>query len=82
MEELSFWPKENVFNSSGLWVGWWTPDCESWYQNRLEDIRMGRADLKKSSEWRKAITMHRKAQKLNLTNIRNSEMYLDGLGDT
>jgi hypothetical protein len=33
-------------------VGYWTPDCEGWYQHRLEQIRCGEARLYTATEWK------------------------------
>lgn len=33
-------------------VGYWSPDCEAWYQARLRDIRDGTAGPHTASEWK------------------------------
>nr|VWO99258.1 N/A [Ganoderma boninense] len=40
-ELLSWWPRPNVFNTSGLAFGYWTPWCESWFQRRIARIKAG-----------------------------------------
>jgi len=41
--------------SSGLNVGYWSPDCERWFQERLSDIRAGKAKLRTAQDWRTSI---------------------------
>lgn len=41
--DLSWWPKDNVFRTCGLWTGYWSPACENWYQTRLAAIRRAAA---------------------------------------
>jgi hypothetical protein len=53
--DLSWWPKQSVFIRSGLWLGYWSPDCENWFQGRLKEIRERRADLKTSNKWNSAL---------------------------
>jgi hypothetical protein len=53
--DLSWWPKQSVFMRSGLWLGYWSPDCENWFQGRLKEIHERRADLKSSTKWNSAL---------------------------
>ncbi|KZP01974.1 hypothetical protein FIBSPDRAFT_771417, partial [Athelia psychrophila] len=32
VSQSSWWPKPNIWNGSGLDVGYWSPTCEVWYQ--------------------------------------------------
>jgi hypothetical protein len=41
--EMSWWPKPSAWDNGGLNVGFWSPNCESWYQRRLQSIREGKA---------------------------------------
>ena len=43
--DLSWWPKASVFMTSGLYPGYWTPSCETWYQARVEAISKNGAKL-------------------------------------
>ncbi|KAJ7125933.1 hypothetical protein C8R44DRAFT_586766, partial [Mycena epipterygia] len=49
---ISWWPKPHTFSSSGLNVGWWSPDCEFWFSHRLKDINAGKARLHTQAEWK------------------------------
>jgi hypothetical protein len=53
--DSSWWPKHSTWIASGLEVGYWSSSCETWYINRLQEIRNGKARLKKASEWTKSI---------------------------
>ncbi|KAJ7678171.1 hypothetical protein DFH06DRAFT_976113 [Mycena polygramma] len=35
---ISWWPIPAIFHHSGLNVGWWTPDCEQWFQATLKEM--------------------------------------------
>jgi hypothetical protein len=52
MTELSWWPKASTWRNCGLNVGYWSEDCEAFYQRRLEEIRNGTAQLLTASQWR------------------------------
>src|ERR1700733_1551696 len=51
-KHVSWWPKQVIWQKSGLNFGYWTTDCEAWYQRRLQDIKNGSAKLYGSREWR------------------------------
>ena len=46
--DCSWWPKQSVWELSGLNVGYWSPDCEIWFQAHLATIHQGTAGLKGS----------------------------------
>ncbi|KAJ7836743.1 hypothetical protein B0H13DRAFT_2368578 [Mycena leptocephala] len=35
---ISWWPKPGAFFTSGLNIGWWSPDCERWFHKRLAEV--------------------------------------------
>ncbi|TFK62070.1 hypothetical protein BDN72DRAFT_748162, partial [Pluteus cervinus] len=49
--EMSWWPNQSAWDSSGLNAGYWTPDCEDWYQHRLTKIRANEGDLRSATHW-------------------------------
>ncbi|KAK7017760.1 hypothetical protein R3P38DRAFT_2539783 [Favolaschia claudopus] len=54
---LSWWPKPNAWQKGNLDPGWWSPDCESWFQKRrlrLGDVqRYGdKGMLARPTEWK------------------------------
>jgi hypothetical protein len=53
--ELSWWPKASAWENSGLDVGYWSQDCENFYQRRLAEIRNGTAVLLPARKWREKI---------------------------
>ena len=50
--EISWWPKMSIWRNSGYNVGYWSADCEKWYQDRLTQIRNGKAMLYMALKWR------------------------------
>jgi hypothetical protein len=55
--EVSWWPKTNTWSNSGYNVGYWSADCENWYQERLTEIRQGKAELHMASKWRQILKL-------------------------
>ncbi|KAJ7778000.1 hypothetical protein DFH07DRAFT_689013, partial [Mycena maculata] len=49
---ISWWPLPHAFRSSGLNTGWWSPDCEVWFQQRQAAIKRGTAKLLTQTEWK------------------------------
>ncbi|KIJ32862.1 hypothetical protein M422DRAFT_127413, partial [Sphaerobolus stellatus SS14] len=50
--QLSWWPKPTAWANSGLDVGYWSSECESWYQQRITDINQYAAQLRTSEQWK------------------------------
>ncbi|KAF9455238.1 hypothetical protein BDZ94DRAFT_1139040, partial [Collybia nuda] len=50
--DLSWWPKPSIWSGSGLNVGYWSEDCEKWYQNHLQKCISGTAELRDPGHWR------------------------------
>lgn len=46
--------------NGGLHVGYWSPNAETWFQNRLDLIRNDVADLKTAAKWRDALKFQRR----------------------
>jgi len=57
---LSWWPRPNVFDKSGMWTGYWNSSCEIWFQQRLDSIHCGEAKPLKAKEWKSALRYHQK----------------------
>lgn len=55
VEHVSWWPKQDVWYKSELNVGYWSERCEDWYQQRLLDIRAGKAVMMNSRDWKISI---------------------------
>lgn len=50
--DASWWPKPAIFGGSGVSVGYWSEDCERWFQMRLEKCKSGKAELMNPKTWR------------------------------
>jgi len=57
--DVSWWPKQSIWEASGLNVGYWSTDDEVWYQKHLQKIceydGTGPPPYRTSSDWRKAL---------------------------
>ena len=53
--DVSWWPKQSTFMTSGLNVGYWSPDCEAWFQSRARTISDGTATVKNARVWSQAM---------------------------
>ncbi|KIJ33694.1 hypothetical protein M422DRAFT_142633, partial [Sphaerobolus stellatus SS14] len=51
----SWWPRPNTWEHSSFSVGYWSSECEHWYQARLKKIMDGTADLHSVSQWKKSL---------------------------
>ncbi|KAK0207455.1 hypothetical protein IW262DRAFT_1236102, partial [Armillaria fumosa] len=52
MNIISWWPKPSAWETSGLYIGFWSSDCEAWFQRRLDVIHSGKADLRTLAQWK------------------------------
>ncbi|KAF8235939.1 hypothetical protein L208DRAFT_1173788, partial [Tricholoma matsutake] len=52
---ISWWPRPSVWEGSGLYVGYWSEDCEHWFQQHLDKCKSGKASLKNPGSWRHSI---------------------------
>ncbi|KAF8177142.1 hypothetical protein K438DRAFT_1474962, partial [Mycena galopus ATCC 62051] len=50
--QLSWWPKPNVWAAGNLYPGWWSPQCEEWYQRRLAQIEARTVKLLNPKKWK------------------------------
>lgn len=74
--DLSWWPKASTFAASGLYAGYWTPNCEYWFQKRLSEIANGTATLIKATEWTAKLKLHRPVRKLAAANSKVAQNFL------
>ncbi|KAF8868722.1 hypothetical protein BD779DRAFT_1396287, partial [Infundibulicybe gibba] len=51
VSDRSWWPKTHTWEKSGYNVGYWSIDCENFYQRRLEEIKSGQGPAT-ATEWR------------------------------
>lgn len=57
--------------ASGLNVGYWSPDCEAWFQSRADEISNRTATVKNARQWA-AVLKFEKPRTLKL--VSNQEM--------
>jgi hypothetical protein len=63
-----------------MWIGYWTPFCEAWFQRRLNEIREHRAELRNSTHWGRALEAFGKTtKKVKKANQLASESFLSGI---
>ena len=74
--DLSWWPKQSTFLTSGLWPGYWSRSCEEWFRRRHAAIVLGNADLKTSRQWYKSLTLYQKVAKVREINRRAARLYI------
>ncbi|KAJ7624584.1 hypothetical protein FB45DRAFT_1030718 [Roridomyces roridus] len=54
-KRVSWWPQAGAFYNSDMNVGWWSPDCESWFQGILGEISEGKAVVLNNARWARRI---------------------------
>ncbi|THH19829.1 hypothetical protein EUX98_g8703 [Antrodiella citrinella] len=54
-EDASWWPKQSVWKRCGLYVGYWSEDCERWFQLRLQGIKSCKEQPKNAAAWKDAL---------------------------
>nr|VWP00843.1 Lipoyl synthase (EC (Lip-syn) (LS) (Lipoate synthase) (Lipoic acid synthase) (Sulfur insertion protein LipA) [Ganoderma boninense] len=79
VELLSWWPRPNVFDTSGLAFGYWTPWCENWFQRRLERIKAGTAGPLSAKEWRTTLMFWKGVFPLRIAMSEKTAAYLSGI---
>src|ERR1700761_7996046 len=78
--EVSWWPQQSTWLSSGFYVGYWTSQCEEWYQNHLKEIgKMSQKALRTASEWKSALKQHKKTRVMYEHLKRRSDSILETL---
>ncbi|KAJ7137624.1 hypothetical protein C8R43DRAFT_1019908 [Mycena crocata] len=75
----SWWPKPAAFAKSGLGIGWWSPDCEFWFQKRLRDIQAGKAELHTQTMWRRYLRLVKTAHEVAEANNTISAEFLNNV---
>jgi hypothetical protein len=73
---VSWWPKPHVMSASGLNVGWWSPDCEHWFRQRLAVIRSGNTQLHKQADWKHFLRYYKKTREVAEANEKIAAEYL------
>jgi hypothetical protein len=74
--DMSWWPKETTWQRNGLDWGYWTHACETWFQNRLKEIRAGNAQARSASHWNRSLTFQKATPKIVLATRADAERCL------
>jgi hypothetical protein len=74
--DISWWPKPSIWESSGLNVGFWSSDCETWVLGRLKEIREGTAQLKSPSQWKSLLKFRKSSHVAAMKNDILSDLSL------
>ncbi|KAF9269027.1 hypothetical protein L218DRAFT_916545 [Marasmius fiardii PR-910] len=72
----SWFPRPGAFNAGSLNVGFWSKDCEKWYQRRLMEIRSGKAQLMNASRWRSAMQFNHRTPRIVDKNQEVAHLFL------
>jgi hypothetical protein len=62
--------------TAGVNTGWWTPENESWFQNRLRAIRDGTGQPHTATEWIQCLKGHKLALRFKQNSERTAEEIL------
>ncbi|KAJ7472433.1 hypothetical protein B0H11DRAFT_1811808 [Mycena galericulata] len=73
---VSWWPTPAAWKNSGLNLGYWTPLCEEWFQDRLAQIRTGNAQLYNLVQWRQKLAHNPACVPLSRSNDQIAEAFL------
>ncbi|KAK0478060.1 hypothetical protein EDD18DRAFT_1087068 [Armillaria luteobubalina] len=76
MNIISWWPKPSAWETSGLYIGFWSSDCEAWFQRRLDDIHSGKADLRTLTQWKHSLKFLKQCNKVAQVNEKLAAEYL------
>ncbi|KAH9920995.1 hypothetical protein B0H21DRAFT_844338 [Amylocystis lapponica] len=75
-ELASWWPRPSVWSGCGLDVGYWSQQCEEWFQKRLAHVRSGERSPIGSISWRPALRFYKPTPKLVEANKNTAARFL------
>jgi hypothetical protein len=75
-KHVSWFPPPNIWNTSGLYVGQWTEECEKWFQDHVSKIRRGAFQPLSSKDWRARIRNTRVATRLTYNMTKAAADYI------
>jgi hypothetical protein len=79
VSDSSWWPRPSAWRGSGLNVGYWSPSCEAWFQERLSKIRANKAEVRTAAQWKDAMKMWKPCARFYSSNQKAAAMFLDGV---
>ncbi|KAG6836524.1 hypothetical protein H0H93_007133 [Arthromyces matolae] len=74
--DLSWWPKPSAWDSAGINLGFWSEDCERWFQGHLTKLKDGKFVLRSPAAWKSALRFNKDAIKVTLKNEKLAAEYL------
>lgn len=77
-KDVSWWPKQHTWDSSGFNCGHWTVQCEEWFRRRVETVVTGQAPPRKPKEWQSALKLRLSATTNLLRGLERS-IYEEGM---
>ncbi|KLO10926.1 hypothetical protein SCHPADRAFT_831864 [Schizopora paradoxa] len=72
----SYWPPPWIWENSGFFVGYWTPDCEDWFVNTQRKYENGGLALANIEEWKARLKRFGDTKKLRHAIERQCESIL------
>ena len=75
--DVAWWPKPATWDKCGLSLGFWTMDCELWFQKRWKVCQEGQGQLKTTKQWksdlkvRPRVERHGRERRIHSSNIYN-----------
>ncbi|KAL0580168.1 hypothetical protein V5O48_001827 [Marasmius crinis-equi] len=72
----SWYPRLGAFRSSSLNVGYWSRDCERWYQHRRNECVHGDTEVKDASNWKRGMKLNRSVTKISKANATIAHEFL------
>lgn len=55
---ISWWPKQSTWETSGFFGDQWSPVAEAFYQSRNRDLKGSKLELRRATKWRSDIRFH------------------------
>ncbi|KAG6819855.1 hypothetical protein H0H93_007999 [Arthromyces matolae] len=74
--DLSWWPKPSAWDSAGINLGFWSEDCERWFQGHLKKLKDGKFLLRSTTSWKSALRFNKDTPKVTLKNEQRAAEYL------
>ncbi|KAH7917322.1 hypothetical protein BV22DRAFT_989523, partial [Leucogyrophana mollusca] len=75
--DRSWWPKQSVWTGSNFDLGYWSPENERWFQDRIQQIRSGSATPLSSRNWVNSLKRYKQTSKLVSANLAAAESFLN-----
>jgi hypothetical protein len=77
--QSSWWPKQSTWIKSGFYVGYWTAQCEEWFQRRLNRILEGLEKPIPATKWTMFLRMDHDTPRLVAVNRTAAANFFKGI---